>query len=116
MGVAGLLMGGRRLFEFAHGNPLVRLEPTTHTHAFARISAQPKVVMLTGALQVDLTGQVDADSIGSRVYSGIGGQVDFIRGAARSAGGRPVIALNSTARARLDCSRSPAPPRHAITK
>lgn len=96
--VAGFLMGSRRLYEFAHNNPVVELHPSEYTNDPFVIAANDRMVAINSALMVDLTGQVCADSIGTHIYSGIGGQIDFIRGAARSRGGRPIIALPSTAR------------------
>ena len=77
--------------------PLVAFYPCDWTNDTAVIRKNPKVVAINSAIQIDLTGQVCADSIGHRIYSGIGGQMDFIRGAALSRGGKPVIALPSTA-------------------
>ena len=95
--LTSFVMGSRRVFDFVHDNPDVRFAGCDYTNDTGRIGRNPKVVAINAALQVDLTGQVCADSIGTRVYSGIGGQMDFIRGAARSAGGKPIIALPSTA-------------------
>ena len=89
--------GTRRLFDFVHDNPLVSFHPCDWTNDTAVIRRNPRVVAINSALQVDLTGQVCADSLGHRIFSGIGGQLDFIRGAALSRGGKPVIALPSTA-------------------
>ncbi|MFO0830448.1 MAG: acetyl-CoA hydrolase/transferase C-terminal domain-containing protein [Phycisphaerales bacterium] len=91
------VIGSRRLFDFVHDNPLVEFHPADRTNDTALIRRNPKVVAINSALQVDLTGQVCADSLGHRIYSGIGGQMDFIRGAALSKGGKPIIALPSTA-------------------
>jgi acyl-CoA hydrolase len=90
--------GSRKVFDFVHDNPLVEFVGCDRTNDTAQIAKNPQVVAINSALQVDLTGQVVADSIGRRIYSGIGGQMDFIRGAARSAGGKPIIALPSTAK------------------
>ncbi|HEX5817901.1 MAG TPA: acetyl-CoA hydrolase/transferase C-terminal domain-containing protein [Gemmatimonadales bacterium] len=95
--VTSFVTGSRRLFDFVDDNPLVAFHPCDRTNDTAVIRDNPKVVAINSALQVDLTGQVCADSIGHRIYSGIGGQMDFIRGAALSAGGKPIIALPSTA-------------------
>jgi 4-hydroxybutyrate CoA-transferase len=95
--LTSFVMGSRRVFDFVDDNPEVQFEGCDLTNDTARIARNPRVVAINSALQVDLTGQVCADSIGRRIYSGIGGQMDFIRGAARSAGGKPVIALPSTA-------------------
>jgi len=96
--VAGFLFGSKRLYEFVHNNALIELHPTDYVNDPFNIAQNEKMVAINSALQVDLTGQVCADSIGPRIYSGVGGQVDFIRGAARSKGGLPIIAFLSTAR------------------
>jgi acyl-CoA hydrolase len=96
--VSAFLMGSRRLYDFVHNNPIIELHPTEYTNDPFIIAANDRMVAINSALQVDLTGQVCADSMGTDIYSGVGGQVDFIRGAARSKGGRPIIALPSTAR------------------
>jgi acyl-CoA hydrolase len=95
--VTSFVTGTRRLFDFVHDNPMVAFHPADRTNDTAVIRDNPRVVAINSALQVDLTGQVCADSIGHRIYSGIGGQMDFIRGAALSPGGKPIIALPSTA-------------------
>lgn len=95
--ITSFINGTRRLFDFVHDNPLVAFYPCDWTNDTAVIRRNPKVVAINSAIQVDLTGQVCADSIGHRIFSGIGGQMDFIRGAALSRGGRPIIALPSTA-------------------
>jgi acyl-CoA hydrolase len=89
--------GTRRLFEFVDDNPTVEFHPCNRTNDTALIRQNDKVVAINSALEVDLTGQVCADSLGHKIYSGIGGQMDFIHGAALSNGGKPVIALPSTA-------------------
>ena len=91
------IVGSQRLYDFVDDNPLVELYPADHTNDTAVIRRNDRVVAVNSALEVDLTGQVAADSIGYRLYSGIGGQMDFIRGAALSAEGVPIIALPSTA-------------------
>jgi 4-hydroxybutyrate CoA-transferase len=96
--VSGFLMGSSRLYRFVHNNPIIELHPNEYTNDPYIIAANDRMVAINSALQVDLTGQVCSDSIGSDIYSGFGGQLDFIRGAARSKGGRPIIALPSTAR------------------
>jgi acyl-CoA hydrolase len=96
--VTSFVIGSRRLFDFVHDNPSVEFHGCDRTNDTALISRNPRVVAINSALQVDLTGQVCADSIGHRIYSGIGGQMDFIRGAARSRGGKPIIALPATAK------------------
>jgi 4-hydroxybutyrate CoA-transferase len=90
--------GRRQLYDFVDDNPLVAFHGADFTNDPYVIGQNDNVVAVNSAIQIDLTGQVDADSIGSQLYSGIGGQVDFIRGAARSRGGRPIIAIPSTAR------------------
>jgi len=96
--IAGFLFGSQRLYDFVHNNPLIELHPTDYVNDPFNIAQNKKMVAINSAIQVDLTGQVNADSIGPRLYSGVGGQVDFVRGAARSEGGLPIIAFLSTAR------------------
>jgi 4-hydroxybutyrate CoA-transferase len=96
--IAGFLMGSRRLYDFVDNNPIIELHPSEYTNDPFVIAANDRMVAINSALQVDLTGQVCADSMGTSIYSGVGGQADFIRGAARSKGGRPIIALPATAR------------------
>jgi acyl-CoA hydrolase len=96
--VTSFVNGTRRLFDFVHDNPRVAFHPCDWTNDTAVIRRNPRVVAINSALQIDLTGQVCADSIGHRIYSGIGGQMDFIRGAALSPGGKPIIALPSMAK------------------
>jgi len=91
-------VGTRALYDFVDGNPHIEFYPAEHVNSPTRIARNDKMVSINGAIEVDLTGQVVSDSIGRKFYSGIGGQVDFIRGAALSRGGRPVIALPSTTR------------------
>jgi 4-hydroxybutyrate CoA-transferase len=95
--VTSFVSGTRKLFDFVHDNPLVEFHPCSRTNDTSLISRNDKVVAINSCLQVDLTGQVCADSIGHRIYSGIGGQMDFIRAAALSRGGKPVLAFRSTA-------------------
>lgn len=95
--VTSFINGTKRLFDFVNDNPLVAFYPCDWTNDTAVIRKNPKVVAINSAIQIDLTGQVSADSIGHRIYSGIGGQMDFIRGAALSRGGKPIIALASQA-------------------
>lgn len=90
--------GTEKLYRFVHDNQLVEFHPCDRTNDTSLIRKNPKVVAINAALEIDLTGQVCADSIGSRIYSGIGGQMDFIRGAALSVGGKPILALPSTAK------------------
>lgn len=96
--IAGFLFGTKQLYDFVHNNPIIELHPTDYVNDPFNIAQNENMVAINSALQVDLTGQVCADSIGPRIYSGVGGQVDFIRGAARSKGGLPIIAFLSTAR------------------
>jgi acyl-CoA hydrolase len=96
--VASFCMGTRRLYDFIDNNPLFDFRPSEFVNDPYVISQHDKMVGINVALEVDLTGQVCADSLGYRFYSGIGGQVDFIRGAARSREGKAIIALPSTAR------------------
>ncbi|MBP6787000.1 MAG: acetyl-CoA hydrolase/transferase family protein [Candidatus Promineofilum sp.] len=96
--IAGFLFGSERLYRFVDNNPIVELHPTEYVNDPFNIAQNDNMVAINAALQVDLTGQVCADSIGPVFYSGVGGQLDFIRGAARSKGGLPIIALPSTAK------------------
>lgn len=96
--IAGFLFGSKRLYQFVHNNPLIELHPTDYVNDPFNIAQNDDMVAINSAIQVDLTGQVCADSIGPRIFSGVGGQVDFIRGAARSKGGLPIIAFLSTAK------------------
>ena len=95
--VAAFCMGSRRLYDFVDNNPFIEFHPVSHTNDPFVISQNDRMISINSALEVDLTGQVCADSLGTYFYSGIGGQVDFVRGAARSKGGKPIIALPSTA-------------------
>jgi acetyl-CoA hydrolase len=104
--VAGFLLGTSRLYEWVHDNPLVELHRTEYVNDPFVIAQNERMVAVNSAIEVDLTGQVCADSIGPRLYSGAGGQLDFIYGAARSKGGRPIIALPSTATLRDGTRRS----------
>jgi len=96
--VTSFVLGSKALFEYIDENPLVEMRPTDFVNDPYTIARNAKMTAINAALQVDLTGQVCADSIGYRLYSGFGGQVDFIRGASRSVGGLPIIALPSTAK------------------
>ena len=95
--VSAFLIGSRDLYRFVHDNPMVELRPVDYTNDTAVIRRFSRMVAINSAIEVDVTGQVVADSIGSRFYSGVGGQMDFIRGAALAAEGRAIIALPSTA-------------------
>jgi acyl-CoA hydrolase len=96
--VAGLLMGTRRLYDFAQRNPRVRLAPASHTHATAVMAALPNFFAINGAVEVDLSGQVNAESSNGRYIGAVGGQVDFVRGANTSPGGRALMVLPSSAK------------------
>jgi len=93
---AGFILGSRALYDFVDNNPLVELHPTEYINDPFVISRNDKVVSINSAIEVDLTGQVCADSIGPKLYSGVGGQLDFVYGASRSKGGKPIITLPST--------------------
>jgi len=88
-------MGTRKLYDFVDDNPEVLMLDIAYVNDTAVIRRNPKVTAVNSAIEVDLTGQVCADSIGTRHYSGVGGQMDFIRGASLSEGGKPIIALTS---------------------
>lgn len=96
--VTSFVLGSHKLFEYIHDNPFVEMRTTEFVNDPFTIARNDKMIAINSALQVDMTGQVCADSIGYNFYSGFGGQVDFIRGAARSKGGKPIIALQSTAK------------------
>ncbi|MGA9752988.1 MAG: acetyl-CoA hydrolase/transferase C-terminal domain-containing protein [Acidobacteriota bacterium] len=96
--VATFILGTRKLYDFVHDNPLFEVHPVDHTNDPFIIAQNDNMVAINSALEVDLTGQVCSDSIGTYIYSGFGGQLDFIRGAAASKGGKPIIALPSTAK------------------
>jgi 4-hydroxybutyrate CoA-transferase len=96
--ILGFALGSKRLFEYVDNNPIFEFHPTAYTNDPGLIARNDNMVAINSALQVDLTGQVCSDSIGTYFYSGIGGQVDFLRGASRSKGGKPIIALSSTAK------------------
>nr|CRH05144.1 Putative acetyl-CoA hydrolase/transferase [Candidatus Magnetococcus massalia] len=94
--VTSFCVGTQQLYDFVHENPHIEFLPSKYVNNPAVIAQNERVVAINSAIEVDLTGQVVSDSVGYRFYSGIGGQVDFIRGAALSRGGRPIIALPST--------------------
>ena len=96
--ITSFCFGTKKLYDFVNCNPHVEFHPSEFTNSPANIAKNNKMVAINSAIQVDLTGQVVADSLGNRFYSGIGGQVDFIRGAGMSQGGRPIIAMPSTAK------------------
>ena len=95
--VTSFVLGSQRVYDFVNDNAFVEFHPCDYTNDTARIRRNDNMVAINSALEIDLSGQVCADSIGFRIYSGIGGQMDFIRGSALSRGGRPIIALPSTA-------------------
>ena len=95
--VAAFVLGTQRLFDYIHENPSFEFRPISYTNDPFVVAQNDRMVAINSALQIDLTGQVCADSLGTKPYSGFGGQIDFIRGAARSRGGIPIIALPSTA-------------------
>lgn len=97
--ITGALIGTRRLYDFAGGNPAIRMMPATYTHDAAVLAKLSRLVSINSALEVDLTGQVNAEQSGAAYLGGTGGQVDFIRAGARSPGGRALIALPATAKA-----------------
>ncbi|NPA91610.1 MAG: acetyl-CoA hydrolase/transferase family protein [Chloroflexi bacterium] len=96
--IVGFVLGTQRLYEFVDNNAMVEFHPTDYVNDPFVIAQNDNMIAINSAIEVDLTGQVCADSIGPKFYSGVGGQVDFIRGAARSKGGKPIIALPSTAK------------------
>jgi len=96
--ILGFCLGTRKLFDYVDNNPIFEFHPTAYTNDPGFIARNDNMVAINSALQVDLTGQVCSDSIGTYFYSGIGGQVDFLRGASRSKGGKPIITLASTAK------------------
>lgn len=96
--VAGFLFGSQRLYDFVEDNPIIEMHPTDYVNDPFIISQHDNMVSVNSAIEVDLTGQVCADSIGPRFYSGVGGQIDFVRGASRSRGGLPIIAMQATAK------------------
>ncbi|MBI4252119.1 MAG: acetyl-CoA hydrolase/transferase family protein [Candidatus Tectomicrobia bacterium] len=95
--IGTFILGSRALYQYAHDNPFFELHPADYTNDPFVIARNDKMVAVNSALQVDLTGQVCSDSIGTRIYSGFGGQLDFVRGTARSKGGKPIIAVPATA-------------------
>ena len=96
--LATFLIGSKRLYDFVNDNPFIEMKESSMVNDTARIRKNPKMVAINSAIEADVTGQVCADSIGSRMYSGVGGQMDFIRGASLSEGGKPIIALPSVTR------------------
>jgi 4-hydroxybutyrate CoA-transferase len=96
--ILSFVLGTKKLFDFVDNNPLFEFHPNEYTNDPRRIARNDNMVAINSALEVDLTGQVGSDSIGTYFYSGIGGQVDFLRGASYAKGGKPIIALPSTAK------------------
>jgi acetyl-CoA hydrolase len=96
--VASFVLGSQRTFDFLDNNPFVEFHPTEYVNDPFVIAQNDKMVAINSAIAIDITGQVCSDSMGRSIYSGFGGQVDFIRGARRSRGGKPIIALPSTAK------------------
>jgi acyl-CoA hydrolase len=96
--IVGFILGSKKIFDFVDNNPIFEFHPTAYVNDPGLIARNDRMVAINSALQVDLTGQVCSDSIGNQFYSGIGGQVDFLRGASRSKGGKPIIAISSTAK------------------
>ena len=94
--LATFLLGTKRLYDYVDDNPFIELRSADYVNDVANIRQNNKMVAINSAIEVDLTGQVCADSIGSKIYSGVGGQIDFIRGASLSEGGKAIIALPST--------------------
>lgn len=97
--VSAFVMGSQRLYDFLHDNPMIEMRPVDYTNDTAVIRRFRRMTAINSAISIDLTGQVSADSIGTRFYSGVGGQMDFMRGAALAPEGRAIIALPSTAAA-----------------
>ncbi|MCK3685154.1 acetyl-CoA hydrolase/transferase C-terminal domain-containing protein [Maribellus sp. YY47] len=93
--VATFLMGTKTMYDFIHDNPGVAMMDVEYTNKVSVIAQNPKVTAINSALQIDITGQVCADSIGTTHYSGVGGQIDFLRGASLSKGGKPILAMPS---------------------
>ena len=93
--LATFLIGSQRLYDYVDDNPFIEMRASNYTNDVAVIKQNPKMVAINSAIEVDVTGQVCADSIGSTMYSGVGGQMDFIRGASLSEGGKAIIALPS---------------------
>ena len=93
--VGSFAIGSQKLYDFINDNPMVKMLDFAYVNSVEIIRKNPKVTAINSAIEVDLTGQICADSIGSHIYSGVGGQMDFIRGASLSEGGKPIIALSS---------------------
>jgi acyl-CoA hydrolase len=93
--VSTFLMGSQKVYDFLHNNPMVAMMDVAYTNDPFVVAQQPKMTAINSALQIDLTGQVCADSLGTKFFSGVGGQIDFIYGASRSKGGKSIIAMPS---------------------
>jgi acyl-CoA hydrolase len=93
--LATFIVGSKRLYDFVHDNPFIEMKESSMVNDTSRIRKNPKMIAINSAIEVDVTGQVCADSIGPHMYSGVGGQMDFIRGASLSDGGKAIIALPS---------------------
>jgi acetyl-CoA hydrolase len=98
--VAGFLLGTKRLYDWVDNNPLVQLHRTEYVNDPFVVAQNDRMVAINSAIEIDLTGQVCADSIGPKMYSAVGGQLDFIYGASRSKGGVPIISMPSTSELR----------------
>ncbi|MGF6604223.1 acyl-CoA hydrolase [Paraburkholderia sp. GAS448] len=96
--IAGTMMGSRRVYTFAHRNRAVQLRPTAYTHDIDVLGRIDRFVAVNAAIEVDLTGQVNAEMVAGRYIGAVGGAIDFMRGAARSHGGVPLVALSASAR------------------
>ena len=94
--VSTFLMGSQKVYDFIHNNPQVAMMDVAYTNDPFIIAQQPKMTAINSALQIDITGQVCADSLGTKFFSGAGGQIDFIYGSSRSRGGKAIIAMPST--------------------
>jgi 4-hydroxybutyrate CoA-transferase len=109
--IVGFALGTKKLFDFVHDNPVFEFHPSSYTNDPMLIARNDNMVAINSALQIDLTGQVCSDSLGTYFYSGIGGQVDFLRGAAHAKGGKPIMAIPSTAKdgtvSRIVCMLTP---------
>ncbi len=93
--ITGFMLGSQKLYDFVDDNPLVRVKDIQYVNNTSIIMSNPRVTSINSAIEIDMTGQVCADSIGTRMFSGVGGQMDFLRGASLSEGGKPIIALPS---------------------
>ena len=96
MVVSSFVIGSKKLYDFIDDNPMVQMLDFEYVNNVSVIQKNPKVVAINSAIEIDITGQVCADSIGNKIYSGVGGQMDFMRGAALSQNGKPIIAVTST--------------------